>query len=61
VSPCPTGSPRFVWTDIRPDHDTYVKTILNSISEQQRWRQQYEHAKSTTAANGAAVRVSTVA
>jgi len=20
----PDGSPRFVWTDTRPDHDTYV-------------------------------------
>jgi hypothetical protein len=29
----PDGSPRFVWTDVRPDHDTYVKTILDSISE----------------------------
>ena len=36
------GSPRFVWTDVRPDHDTYVKVILDSISERQRWRAQYE-------------------
>ena len=27
------GSPRFVWTDTRPDHETYVKIILNSIGE----------------------------
>ncbi len=50
--PLPDGSPRFVWTDIRPDHDTYVKVILDSISEPQRWRAQYEAAK--TAAAGVA-------
>jgi hypothetical protein len=38
--------------DRRPaDHHTYVKIILNSISERQRWRTQYEHAK-TIAADG---------
>jgi hypothetical protein len=58
----PDGSPRFVWTDVRPDHDTYVKIILDSISERQRWRSQYEHAKTTAVAvDGAAVEVSTVA
>jgi hypothetical protein len=45
----PDGSPRFVWTDVRPDHDTYVKVILNSISERQRWRAQYEAAKTAAA------------
>ena len=34
----PDGSPRFVWTDVRPDHDTYVKVVLDSIGERQRWR-----------------------
>jgi hypothetical protein len=34
----PDGSPRFVWTDTRPDHDVYVKVILHSIAERQRWR-----------------------
>jgi hypothetical protein len=53
----PDGSPRFVWTDVRPDHDTYVKVILDSISERQRWRVQYEAAKTpaarlTTSADG---------
>ncbi len=38
----PDGSPRFVWTDVRPDHDTYVTVILHSIGERQRWRAQYE-------------------
>jgi hypothetical protein len=51
----PDGSPRFVWTDVRPDHDTYVTIVLQSIGERQRWRVQYEAAK--TAARG----VSTVA
>jgi hypothetical protein len=56
------GSPRFVWTDVRPDHDTYVKIILNSISERQRWRSQYEQAKTAaTATDDAACGVSTVA
>lgn len=45
------GSPRFVWTDMRPNHDTYVKVILDSITERHRWRAQYEAAK--TAAAGA--------
>jgi hypothetical protein len=57
----PDGSPRFVWTDVRPDHDTYVKTILDSISERQRWRTQYEHAKTAAASDGVIVGVSTVA
>jgi hypothetical protein len=46
----PDGSPRFVWTDARPDHDTYVRIVLNSIGERQRRRAQYEAAK--TAARG---------
>ena len=41
----PDGSPRFAWTDVRPDHDTYVRIVLDSIGERQRWRAQYEHAK----------------
>ena len=45
----PDGSPRFVWTDVRPDHDTYVKVILDSISERQRWRVQYDAAKTAAA------------
>jgi hypothetical protein len=32
------GSPEFVWTDTPPDHDTYVKRMLQSIAERQRWR-----------------------
>jgi hypothetical protein len=54
------GSPRFVWTDVRPDHNTYVKIILDSISERQRWRTQYEHAKAATT-DDAPAKVSTVA
>ena len=45
----PDGSPRFVWTDVRPDHDTYVTVILQSIGERQRWRTQYEAAKTLAA------------
>ena len=51
----PDGSPRFAWTDLRPDHDTYVRVVLESIGQRQRWRAQYEAAKT------AAARVSTVA
>jgi hypothetical protein len=58
----PDGSPRFAWTDVRPDHDTYVRIVLDSIAERQRWRTQYEHAKTATAATARAVdSVSTVA
>ena len=39
------GSPRFVWTDTRPDPPSYVRVILASIAERQRWRAQYEAAK----------------
>jgi hypothetical protein len=46
----PDGTPRFVWTDTRPDHDTYVKVILQSVVERQRWRAQYEEAKTVAAA-----------
>ena len=55
------GSPRFVWTDTRPDHDTYVKVILQSVAERQRRRVQYEAAKATVAGEAGAVdSVSTV-
>jgi Holliday junction resolvase RusA-like endonuclease len=50
----PDGSPRFVWTDSRPDHDSYVKAIFRSITERLRWRAQYEAAK-RAAASGAGV------
>ena len=52
------GTPRFAWTDLRPDHDTYVRIVLDSIGERQRWRAQYEAAKTVAAA---AAGVSTVA
>jgi hypothetical protein len=41
----PAGTPRFVWTDTRPDPITYARVILRSIAERQRWRAQYEAAK----------------
>jgi hypothetical protein len=44
------GSPRFVWTDSRPERDSYVRVILQSITERLRWRAQYEAAKTTAAA-----------
>ena len=39
------GSPRFVWTDTRPDLAVYARVILASIAERQRWREQYARAK----------------
>lgn len=41
----PDGSPRFVWTDTRPDARTYARVLLASIAERQKWREQYEAAK----------------
>lgn len=39
------GSPRFVWTDTRPDPVIYARVLLQSIAERHRWREQYERAK----------------
>jgi hypothetical protein len=33
------GTPRFVWTDSRPDHSTCAR-VLDSIAERQRWHDQ---------------------
>ena len=58
----PDGSHRFVWTDTRPDHDTYIKVILHSVAERQRWSAQYDAAKATVAAAAKPVdSVSTIA
>jgi hypothetical protein len=55
----PDGSPRFIWTDTRPDNDTYIKVVLHSVAERQRWRAKYDAAKATVA--GAVDSVSTIA
>ena len=47
-----------MWTDTRPDHDTYVKIILDSVAERLHWRAQYEAAKTAASPRGG---VSTVA
>jgi hypothetical protein len=39
------GSPRFVWTDARPDADIYARVILASVLERQQWRSLYQTAK----------------
>ncbi|WP_210414757.1 replication initiator [Microlunatus elymi] len=41
----PDGRPRFVWSDSKVDHAGYVWTILQSVNERARWREQYEAAK----------------
>ena len=45
------GLPRFVWTDDQPDPTTYTLTLLRAVAERQRWRAEYDRAK--TAAAGA--------
>jgi hypothetical protein len=45
----PDGTPRFVWTDCRPDPVIYARVILAAIVERQRWRAQYEAAKTAAA------------
>ena len=41
----PDGSPRFVWTDTKPDPMIYARVILAAVRERLRWRAQYEAAK----------------
>ena len=41
----PDGLPRFVWTDDKPDPTTYMLTLLRAVAERQRWRAQYDQAK----------------
>jgi len=41
----PDGRPRFVWHNCGVDHAGYVWTILQSVNERARWREQYEAAK----------------
>lgn len=40
------GRPRFVWTDTKTDPAIYARVIMESIAERDRWRAQYERAKS---------------
>jgi hypothetical protein len=48
----PDGSPRFVWTDARPDADIYARVILASVLERQQWRSLYQTAKACPDACG---------
>ena len=41
----PDGLPRFVWTDDQPDPTTYTLILLRAVAERQRWRAQYDQAK----------------
>jgi hypothetical protein len=43
------GLPRYVWTDERPDPTTYTLMLLRAVAERQRWRTQYDQAKTRTA------------
>ena len=46
----PDGSPRFLWSDTRPDQDTYVRVVLASIVQRQQWRALYDAAKTLAGA-----------
>ena len=46
----PDGLPRYVWTDERPDPTTYTLMLLKAVAERQRWRAQYDQAKTRNAA-----------
>jgi hypothetical protein len=50
----PDGLPRYVWTDERPDPASYVRVLLASISERQRWRERYREAVETVSTTGPA-------
>ena len=39
------GRRRFVWEDMPVDDDDYIETVMASITEQRRWRAEYETAK----------------
>jgi hypothetical protein len=39
------GLPRYFWKDVPTTENDYALTILRSVQERDRWRQQYEHAK----------------
>ena len=45
----PDGLPRFVWTEDKPDPTTYTLMLLRAVAERQRWRAQYEQAKTSAA------------
>ena len=46
----PDGLPRFIWTDDKPDPTTHTLMLLKAVAERQRWRAQYDRAKTTAAA-----------
>ena len=46
----PDGLPRFVWTDDKPDPTTYTLMLLRAVAERQRWRAQYDQAKTAAEA-----------
>ena len=45
----PDGSPRYVWSDVDRAHLDYVAVIAASLRQVNRWRQQYERAKTLIA------------
>ena len=41
----PDGTPRFAWSDLTPDSQTYTHALVASVIEAQRWRAEYDAAK----------------
>jgi hypothetical protein len=39
------GRRRFVWEDMPTDDADYIDVVMGSIAEQQRWRREYESAR----------------
>jgi hypothetical protein len=51
----PDGSPRFVWSDNRPDPITYAQVLMAAVAERLRWKAQYQAAKDYAAELAGAV------
>jgi hypothetical protein len=52
TSSTPTDSPRFVWEDVPVPERDYTTVIAQSLRQAQRWRVQYEQAKTLAAQRG---------
>jgi len=46
------GHPRYVWDDVPVADRDYTRVIVDSITEQRRWRAEHEHAKTLAAQRG---------
>lgn len=46
------GTPRFIWSDLNVDAETYIRVVLHSVAERARWREQYQQATGNVSATG---------